>query len=258
MKNLTTLDMIPLILSGNVIKIFLLVTLSRQGEFLNRKQTVYLKSTLQFNPNISSTYTYKLWAIVIGFEPESRLYFFRSTTCVDNDGNVSGPDGTDLCQAPNTGAAEPDPAFDVVTDFTMKEIIRHHVEYGCKRMDKIEFTAPKEVLIRCQEGCEPQYRYTRPSKCNLCEETGMTKEPQCNYYFDAADNAAKEKFSTHDSTDKSLVFYIDPSSASNCVKRDKDLRAHQFSIMLNLIKDYWNFNTNINMGDMHWIMHGYC
>ena len=46
----------------------------------------------------------------------------------------------------------------------MREIIRHHVEYGCKRMDKIEFTAPKEVLIRCESGCEPTYKYTRPSK----------------------------------------------------------------------------------------------
>ena len=46
----------------------------------------------------------------------------------------------------------------------MREIIRHHVEYGCKRMDKIEFTAPKEVLIRCEAGCEPTYKYTRPSK----------------------------------------------------------------------------------------------
>ena len=49
----------------------------------------------------------------------------------------------------------------------MREIIRHHVEYGCKRMDKIEFTAPKEVLIRCESGCEPTYKYTRPSKVSF-------------------------------------------------------------------------------------------
>ena len=66
----------------------------------------------------------------------------------------------------------------------MTEIIRHHVEYGCKRMDKIEFVAPKEVLVRCQAGCEPQYKYTRPSKCNMCEETGMTKEYGCAYFKD--------------------------------------------------------------------------
>ena len=134
----------------------------------------------------------------------------RSATCVDNDGNVGGPQGTDLCQAPNTGAAEPEPACEDIIDVTMREIIRHHVEYGCKRMDKIEFTAPKEVLIRCQEGCEPQYRYTRPSKCNLCEETGMTKEPQCNYYFDPADNAAKEELYAN----VSLVLNIVLSSAN--------------------------------------------
>ena len=57
----------------------------------------------------------------------------------------------------------------------MEEIIRHHVEYGCKRPDRIEFTAPYDNWIRCSAGCEPQYKYTRPSRCNLCEETGMTK-----------------------------------------------------------------------------------
>ena len=51
-------------------------------------------------------------------------------------------------------------------------------------MDKIEFVAPKEVLVRCQAGCEPQYKYTRPSKCNMCEETGMTKEYGCAYFKD--------------------------------------------------------------------------
>ena len=60
-------------------------------------------------------------------------------------------------------------------DFHMREIIRHHVEYGCKRPDKIEFTAPHDNWIRCGAGCEPQYKYTAPSRCNLCEETGMTK-----------------------------------------------------------------------------------
>ena len=66
----------------------------------------------------------------------------------------------------------------------MKELIRHHVDYGCKRMDMIEFVAPKEVLVRCQPGCAPEYKYTRPSKCNHCEETGMTKEYGCAYFWD--------------------------------------------------------------------------
>ena len=66
----------------------------------------------------------------------------------------------------------------------MREIIRHHVEYGCKRPDKIEFTAPHDNWIRCSAGCEPQYQYTRPSRCNLCEETGMTKEYECAFFFD--------------------------------------------------------------------------
>ena len=103
----------------------------------------------------------------------------RSITCVDNQGNF-GSTGV-LCQAPNDGASQPAPIVDDVVDKTMREIIRHHVEYGCKRMDKIEFTAPKEVLIRCQAGCEPTYKYTRPSKCNTCEESGMTKEYGCMY-----------------------------------------------------------------------------
>ena len=88
----------------------------------------------------------------------------RSATCVDNQGNVGGSNGDQLCQAPNEGASEPAPIVNDDVDKTMREIIRHHVEYGCKRMDKIEFTAPKEVLIRCESGCEPTYKYTRPSK----------------------------------------------------------------------------------------------
>ena len=107
----------------------------------------------------------------------------RSTTCVDDQGNF-GATGV-LCQAPNEGATEPTPIIDQDVDRTMREIIRHHVEYGCKRMDKIEFTAPKEVLIRCQSGCEPTYKYTRPSKCSTCEENGMTKEYGCVYADEA-------------------------------------------------------------------------
>ena len=91
----------------------------------------------------------------------------RSATCIDNQGNVGGSDGLQLCQAPNEGASEPAPVLNDDVDKTMREIIRHHVEYGCKRMDKIEFTAPKEVLIRCEAGCEPTYKYTRPSKVSF-------------------------------------------------------------------------------------------
>ena len=79
-------------------------------------------------------------------------------------GFIGGPNQDQMCQAPNEGGSEPAPIVDEAVDRTMKEIIRHHVEYGCKRMDKIEFQAPKEVLIRCQAGCEPTYKYTRPSK----------------------------------------------------------------------------------------------
>ena len=85
---------------------------------------------------------------------------------------------TPQIKAPNTGADEiaaAPPVVSEVVDFTMREIIRHHVEYGCKRPDKIEFTAPHDNWIRCSAGCQPQYKYTAPSRCNLCQETGMTK-----------------------------------------------------------------------------------
>ena len=88
------------------------------------------------------------------------------------------------CQGANEGPDEPVPVNDVEVHKTMKEIIRHHIEYGCNRNDKNEFSAPKEVLVRCKAGSEPQYQYTRPSKCNLCEETGMTKEYGCAYFKD--------------------------------------------------------------------------
>ena len=108
----------------------------------------------------------------------------RSSTCVDNAGFIGGPAQDQLCQAPNEDASEPAPVSDDVVDRTMKELIRHHVDYGCKRMDMIEFVSPKEVLVRCQPGCAPEYKYTRPSKCNHCEETGMTKEYGCAYFWD--------------------------------------------------------------------------
>ena len=86
------------------------------------------------------------------------------------------------CQGANEGPDEPVPVNDDEVHETMTEIIRHHIEYGCNRNDKIEFSAPKEVLVRCKAGSEPQYQYTRPSKCNMCEETGMTKEYGCAYF----------------------------------------------------------------------------
>ena len=87
------------------------------------------------------------------------------------------------CQGANEGPDEPVPVNDDEVHETMTEIIRHHIEYGCNRNDKIEFSAPKEVLVRCKAGSEPQYQYSRPSKCNMCEETGMTKEYGCAYFI---------------------------------------------------------------------------
>ena len=88
------------------------------------------------------------------------------------------------CQGAYESADEPAPVLDDKVHKTMTEIIRHHVEYGCNRMDKIEFISPRETLLRCKAGSEPQYQYTRPSKCNMCEETGMTKEYGCAYFKD--------------------------------------------------------------------------
>ena len=103
----------------------------------------------------------------------------RSTSCVDNNG-ITGVN----CQAPNTGTDEPAALDDPVVQQTMTELIRHHVEHGCKRADTIEFTSPAEEWVRCGAGCEPKHKYTRPPKCNLCEETGLTKEYECARFFD--------------------------------------------------------------------------
>ena len=102
----------------------------------------------------------------------------RAEACVDNDGNTNVN-----CQAPNAGQDEPAAVDDPVVQVAMTELIRHHVEYGCKRADTIDFTAPDDSWVRCGAGCEPKHQYTRPSKCNLCEETGFTVEPECVRFF---------------------------------------------------------------------------
>ena len=89
------------------------------------------------------------------------------------------------CQGGNEGADEPIPVDDDEVNKTIWAILDHHILYGCNRlMDKIEFVAPKELFVRCKAGSEPQYQYNRPSKCYMCEETGMTKEYGCAYFKD--------------------------------------------------------------------------
>ena len=72
----------------------------------------------------------------------------EASECVDNKGELV----TCLQSVGQSCTVEGD------VDSSLSQIIKDTKEYGCHRYDKIEFSSPKETLIRCVDGYKPRVR----------------------------------------------------------------------------------------------------
>ena len=99
----------------------------------------------------------------------------KLTACTDPDTVKDSGDNMSACTS-------------LVIDGAIRNIIADTLEFGCQRYDKIEFSSPKETLVRCTPGWKATWQWDRPTECNLCEDIGFTVKYGCGYEL-LAENA---------------------------------------------------------------------